>query len=297
MRHDERQRKPGRRQRREAHSRNSDGSGWSLKGWRAWAVAALAVLGIAGAVSAQQRGPITGYERGGSSGWSNRPRVITQPGQFDYYLLALSWSPTHCANLSDASSDPQCNSRSGRRYGFVMHGLWPQFERGFPEYCPTDDRGFVPRPVAQRMLDIMPSERLVFHQYRKHGVCSGLGVDGYFALSRAIFNKVNIPTQFRDVTDAGLTVPTEGLIKQFLYANPGLKREHIVVQCESPGPRLKEVRICFNKQGEFRPCGPGIDQRRMCGAPRMTIPPMRPIESTPPPGRVSPGDPNYGRRI
>ena len=44
------------------------------------------------------------------------------------------------------------------------------------------------------MLDIMPSKRLIFHEYRKHGTCSGLGVDGYFDLARRLFESVKIPS-------------------------------------------------------------------------------------------------------
>ena len=107
-----------------------------------------------------------------------------QAGAFDYYVLALSWSPTYCAERRGNGYEPQCDVRSGRPYAFVLHGLWPQHERGWPENCRTSDRGWVPGPVAERMLDIMPSKRLVFNEYRKHGTCSGLGVDGYFDLAR-----------------------------------------------------------------------------------------------------------------
>src|SRR5688572_27140473 len=103
-----------------------------------------------------------------------------EPGVFDYYVLALSWSPTYCADAGDRRNDAQCAPRNERPYASVLHGLWPQHERGSPRDCRSDDRGWVPGPVADRMLDIMPSKRLVFHEYRRHGTCSGLGVDDYF---------------------------------------------------------------------------------------------------------------------
>ena len=83
----------------------------------------------------------------------------------------------------------------------MLHGLWPQYERGWPQDCRSSDRGYVPGPVANRMLDIMPSKRLVFHEYRKHGTCSGLGVDGYFDLARRLHDKVKIPARFVGLTD------------------------------------------------------------------------------------------------
>jgi ribonuclease T2 len=198
-----------------------------------------------------------------------------EPGQFDYYVLALSWSPTYCADGGDEREDPQCNGRSGRPYAFVLHGLWPQYERGWPQDCRSSDRGWVPGPVADRMLDIMPSKRLVFHQYRKHGTCSGLGVDGYFKLARQLHDTVKIPPRFQRVTDERLTVGVAELAGEFLAANPGLKPDMLAIQCGGAGSRLREVRICFSKTGEFRACGRNEDQRRLCSAERMYVPPVR----------------------
>lgn len=240
---------------------------------------ALAVLASALPASAQRDGGFTqrGEPFGGFPREPNQRdrRGADQPGQFDYYVLALSWSPSYCAGLDRDRYDPQCHSRDGKRYAFVLHGLWPQFDRGWPQDCQTQDRGFVPRPVANRMLDIMPSDRLVFHQYRKHGTCSGLGVDRYFALSRQLFEKVNIPERFRNVTDNRLFVSPDALMQEFRAANPDLKPDAIAVQCGGPGNRLREVRICLDKQGSFRACGRNEDQRKLCTANSMYVPPVR----------------------
>lgn len=202
-----------------------------------------------------------------------------EPGVFDYYALALSWSPTYCADTGDRRNDPQCSPNGapkGRPYAFVLHGLWPQYDRGrWPEDCRSSDRGWVPGPVADGMLDIMPSKRLVFHQYRKHGTCSGLGVDGYFKLARQLYEKVKIPPRFQHVTDQRMMVGVAELAGEFLAANPGLKPDMLVVQCGGAGNRLKEVRICFAKSGEFRACGRNENQRRLCSAERMYVPPIR----------------------
>jgi ribonuclease T2 len=203
-----------------------------------------------------------------------RPAREHEPGVFDYYVLALSWSPTYCAEGGDARRDPQCNPRE-RPFAFVLHGLWPQYERGWPQDCRSPDRGYVPRPVARRMLDIMPSERLVFHEYRKHGTCSGLGVDGYFDLARRLHDKVKIPPRFVGLRDARTTVAPAELMQEFVAANPGLQPDMIVVECGGAGSRLKEVRICFDRGGEFRACGRNENQQRLCRAERMYVPPVR----------------------
>jgi ribonuclease T2 len=199
-----------------------------------------------------------------------------EAGVFDYYVLALSWSPTYCVEVGDDRDDPQCDRRrNGRPFAFVLHGLWPQYERGSPRECRSADRGWVPGPVADRLLDIMPSKQLVFSQYRRHGTCSGLGVDGYFKLSRQLYEKVAIPPRYVDVKDERMTVGVTELIDDFLKANPGLKPDMISVQCGGAGHRLKEVRVCFTKSGEFRACGRNEDQRRLCSAERMYVPPVR----------------------
>jgi ribonuclease T2 len=241
--------------------------------------AALLALCIGGDALAQRppyRDRPDGYDRGYDRDYDRRGRRGRehQAGVFDYYLLALSWSPTFCADVGDQRGDPQCNAR-GRPYAFVLHGLWPQYERGWPQDCESPDRGYVPRPVAQRMLDIMPSERLVFHEYRKHGTCSGLGVDGFFDLARRLHDKVRIPPRFVGLADPRTTVSPRGLIEDFMSANPGLEPDMIVVACGGAGNRLKEVRICFDKGGNFRACGRNENQARLCRAERMYVPPVR----------------------
>jgi len=133
----------------------------------------------------------------------------------------------------------------------------------------------VPAQVADRMLDIMASKRLIFHEYRKHGTCSGLGVEGYFDLARRMFESVNIPQRYVALEDDRLTVSPDELIREFMEANPKLARDQIVVECGGPGNRLKEVRICFNKGGGLRACGRNEDQARLCSADRMYVPPVR----------------------
>jgi len=212
----------------------------------------------------------------GISAEAQRQSRSYDAGKFDYYVMSLSWSPSYCASAQGGrSDDQQCRPRGGKRYSFVLHGLWPQFERGWPQDCQTPDRGFVPRPVANRMLDIMPSDKLVFHEYRKHGTCSGLGVDGYFDLARKLHNEVKIPARYHNVNDPRLVVTPDELIADFLGANPNLKRDMVVVKCGGPGNRLEEVRVCFDREGKYRACGRNEDQRKACSAPRMYVPPVR----------------------
>ncbi len=133
----------------------------------------------------------------------------------------------------------------------------------------------MPRAVANRMLDIMPSDKLVFHQYRKHGTCSGLGADGYFALARKLYEKVVVPAPFRNVEDPRFFIAPAELKARFIAANPGLKADQLSIQCGGPGDRLRELRICFDKSGAFTRCGANENQQRLCRATRLYVPPVR----------------------
>lgn len=219
-----------------------------------------------------------GNDRYGSDGRDGPSRHIA--GKFDYYALVLSWSPTYCASAEDSRDDPQCNRRDGRRYAFVLHGLWPQYERGYPLSCPVRGKPFVPRPVIDSMLDIMPSPRLVIHEYRAHGTCSGLEPAGYYTFARQLFGKIKVPQRYINPFESQFVGPDE-IADEFLRANPDLRPDMLAVSCGGPGNRLREVRFCFGKDGAPRPCGRNEDQRKMCSAQRMFVPPVRSTHTGP----------------
>jgi ribonuclease T2 len=198
------------------------------------------------------------------------------PGRFDYYQLVLSWSPTHCAENSRGPSDTQCGRQRARPYHFVLHGLWPQYERGYPEFCRTRTRPFVPNAVIDRMMDIMPSRGLIIHQYKKHGTCSGYSPADYFKASRLIFERVQIPEIYRAPKDALLRTPQE-LVADFTAANPKLEPAMVRIVCRrGGGNQLREVRICFDKRGRFRACSAGRGGgQHLCQRKKMYIPPAR----------------------
>jgi ribonuclease T2 len=190
-------------------------------------------------------------------------------GQFDYYALVLSWSPSYCAENADRN-EQQCNRRDGRRYSFVLHGLWPQYNYGYPSSCRLSRRPFVPDNVIASMLDIMPSRGLVIHEYRTHGTCSGLDPAQYFSTAHRLFNAVTIPQRFRSPPEAQYATPSE-IRDAFLQANPNLNADMLAVVCDGKG--LKEVRICFSKDGHTRACGRNENQNKLCSSNRVFIPP------------------------
>lgn len=190
------------------------------------------------------------------------------PGEFDFYVLALSWSPSFCEDAAERGgrSQMQCG---GRPYAFVVHGLWPQYEKGFPEFCQNPSPR-LDRNIVSSMLDLMPAPRLIFHEWDKHGTCSGLNPRAYFDAVRKARAQVKIPEPYIELTRP-MTVSPDAVEEAFVKANPGLTRQAVAVTCG--GRRLSEVRICMSKDFKFRDC-PEID-RRACRQKELVMPPVR----------------------
>lgn len=171
-------------------------------------------------------------------------------GDFDYYVMSLSWSPTWCALEGDARDSPQCE----RDFGWILHGLWPQYETGWPSYCRTAERN-PSRAETAAMADIMGTSGLAWHQWKKHGVCSGLSSEDYYRLSRLAYGRVTRPEVFRKLRDA-VRVPARVVEEAFLEANPRLSADMVTVTCKAG--RIQEVRVCLTREIEPRDCGADV---------------------------------------
>ncbi|MGE0148290.1 MAG: ribonuclease T [Parvibaculaceae bacterium] len=192
-------------------------------------------------------------------------------GNFDYYVLSLSWSPTYCGSQAGRGDRQQCGT--GRAYAFVVHGLWPQYERGWPENCRSRET-WVPDETIDAMLDIMPSKKLIIHEWRKHGGCSGLRMQSYFQMIRDLFGTLRIPARYLSPQAVIMTTPEE-LVGDFVKTNRDLTSDMLSVQCGNSrgSARLAELRICFGKDGRLRSCG--VNERRQCRARSLVLPPVR----------------------
>jgi ribonuclease T2 len=202
---------------------------------------------------------------------SAQDRRQNAPGEFDFYVLSLSWSPSFCEAASERgnagrSQQAQCGERP---FSFVVHGLWPQYEHGFPDYCQRPSPR-LDRNIMTSMLDLMPAPGLIFSEWDKHGTCSGLGARAYFETIRKARSAVKIPADYLELPDAKTLAPAE-IEEAFIKANPGLSGSAIAVTCDST--RLSEVRICMSKDLQFRACEE-ID-RRACTRDQVVMPPVR----------------------
>ncbi|MCX7304711.1 MAG: ribonuclease T2 [Hyphomicrobiales bacterium] len=233
----------------------------------AWLAAALVAAGCSQENSAQQ-----------AAGAPNTPIVQTTPAApsrstvpagkgFDFYVLSLSWSPSYCEAEGEDANRQQCGA--ARPYAFVVHGLWPQFERGFPQDCPTDQPD-VSSDTLRQLYDLMPSAGLIRHEWRTHGSCSGLSQRDYFEVLRAARETVSIPQEFRRL-DSYRTLDPDDAERAFVKANPSLPENAVAVTCDKR--YLREVRVCMTADLKFRSC-PEID-RRDCRLGKVVMPPVR----------------------
>jgi ribonuclease T2 len=197
-----------------------------------------------------------------------RPAPAPQ-ADFAYYTLALSWSPTYCETEDPTGRTAQCR---GAPRAFVLHGFWPQNARGWPENCYSGERPWVPEAVIDDTIDIMPGRGLIIYQYRKHGTCSGLPPEEYFEAAREAFASVEIPKRLERL-NRPLHTQTNDIEAAFISANPQLDPGMIAVTCDPQ--RLREVRVCFSRELEPTSCGPNEDQRRLCPADSLRVPPVR----------------------
>lgn len=186
-----------------------------------------------------------------------RDRAV--PGQFDYYVLSLSWSPTWCGGKAGKTEGQQCGGP--RRYGFVVHGLWPQYSKGgFPAQCAAPQP--LPPQVVDDMLPLMPSRKLIQHEWSRHGTCDGSEPAAYFDRTRQAYERLRIPKPFQQ-PDLPQSMTVEQVEKLFVAANPGLDRKGVAVVCR--GGQAAEVRVCLDRDLNFRACTKDVRARCKAG--------------------------------
>lgn len=180
------------------------------------------------------------------------PAAKGKTGEYDYYVMALSWSPTFCETHPD--EEEQCSHKG---YGFVLHGLWPQYESGGgPERCATNKEP--DRKTIANTLAFMPSRELIDHEWRTHGACTGLDPTAYFALADRAFAAVHVPPEFTAPKEP-LHVTSEQIVDLFRRANAGLADDMLSLHCSRA--ELAEVRVCLDKDLAPRSCGKRMQSR------------------------------------
>lgn len=170
------------------------------------------------------------------------------------YTLALSWSPEYCRGRESRAADRRQCSGEGGRFGFVVHGLWPEGRNGWPQWCPASRR-----PTSQDLaanLCITPSAALLAREWAEHGACMARRPETYFKVTRILWNSLRWPDFDRLSRRKGLTAGE--VRKAFTEANRGWKAEQVGVRLNRRG-WLEELWLCYGK--DFKPTA--CDSRRL----------------------------------
>lgn len=179
------------------------------------------------------------------SAHAKRKRAKPQ-GQFDYYLLSLSWAPNFCASHP---GDHSSECASGNHAAFVLHGLWPQSNHGAPPMA-CAPASPVAKSIVDHMLALMPTRALVQHEWEKHGTCSGLSSSDYFARVEEAFKRIRVPSQYPGLTQ-DQNVGVSDLESAFAGENHAPETA-FRISCH--GGDLVGLEVCLSKDLKFQAC-------------------------------------------
>lgn len=196
------------------------------------------------------------------------PDALVSKGDFDFYVLTLSWSPGFCDDGGAEKARDQCAVGAGK--GFVVHGLWPEnATRAYPSDC--GNAGFIPGEALRETHGVYPSEGLARYEYRKHGTCTGLDPQDYFGAVKYAADHVSIPQMLQAPHDP-LTIAPREIESAFISANPQLTSDNFAVTCH--GGELVDVRICVAKTLDSYVDCPKI-AGHSCHSREITVSPLR----------------------
>ena len=181
-------------------------------------------------------------------------------GDFDYLILSLAWEPDYCAS----HDDPQACA-PGRKLGFVLHGLWPMYNQGWPSYCSTET---ISSELIAEFPELYPNDFLYSHEWEKHGTCTGLDPEGYLLLSQELKVSIITPDAFLSPEEP-FRMDADGLIDAFVQANPSYDKKSFSVFCSNSGQYLSELYVCISKDGQPAECGSDVIDinAESCGQP------------------------------
>ena len=167
------------------------------------------------------------------------------------YTLALTWAPEFChTHARDAGSRMECGS--GNRFGFTLHGLWPDgVGKEWPQYCTAAP--LLPEKLLRQHVCATPSVQLLQHEWAKHGTCMHTTPEAYFARSTGMYGKLKFPDM--DALSRG-PVTAGKLADAVAAVNPGLPASAIRVTKNAKG-WLDELWLCLDKQFAYERCRAG----------------------------------------
>ncbi|MGE4431624.1 MAG: ribonuclease T [Sphingobium sp.] len=183
------------------------------------------------------------------------------------YTLALSWSPNYCAGRNRGGGT-QCDGSAGR-FGFILHGLWPEGKggRGWPQYCAPAT--ILPKAVLAAQFCTMPSVQLMQHEWAKHGTCMARRPEEYFSRGRSLYQQVRFPDMAELARQKNLTAGT--LARAFSAHNRGMGMETIRVRTDKAG-YLSEMWVCLDTAFQPTRCPAGKSGAALSSPIRIRLP-------------------------
>lgn len=163
----------------------------------------------------------------------------------EFYVLSYSWSPGYCKQRDPQDKSPgkrdylQCGS--GRNFGYVLHGLWPQGTlanpNAFPRAC-EGDQPKIDREVLEKYLCMSPSVWLLQHEYENHGTCM---IDENLRTPEAYFDKAMELHRSLNLPSEQVTNQAQGKV-WFTENNPSLTKDSVYFDNQK-----KEWRVCYDR--------------------------------------------------
>ena len=187
-------------------------------------------------------------------------------GDFDYWVMALSWSPDYCAT-NDYEDEQQCSI--GKQLDFVLRGLWPQYDKGYPSFCSNEELSY---ELKVDYAGLYPNDNLFDHEWEKHGTCTGLTPQDYLEWSETLKETLVIPAVFGSLLEP-FRSDAESLSAEFIAVNPEFTEDSFAAYCSGSGRFLKEIFVCYEKNGQPTDCSPEALSKaaKSCGQPDFLV--------------------------
>jgi|GEM_PF-5403819 len=181
----------------------------------------------------------------------NTTHSNTQENKATDFLYVASWSPAYCAERDPEGRGAQCRHDLPKQYRFIIHGLWPQaVNDGYLNYCkPVSET--LQANIVNDYFYLMPSSKLMAHQWKKHASCGNFTQKTYFKTIENLYKKFEIAALFADIHQTQ-SFSLDGLLAKLTQQIPHIDKENIVIRCRKNN--LKEIRICLDQNFAPRKC-------------------------------------------
>jgi ribonuclease T2 len=197
---------------------------------------------------------------GAADASSRHHPAASQSGKFDYYVMSLSWSPTFCETHST-------NAQCAQHPGFVLHGLWPQYQSGgYPQHCATSER--LTDDARTLGIAVYPTEDLMVHEWQTHGTCNGTSALDYFKSAQAAHQGIAVPAALQPGGSVK-SMTSQQIASLVRDANPAVTSKSMALVCSNH--ELSEVRICLSKD-DLKPRACGSQVGSSCGTAPVKVP-------------------------